>query len=94
MTKHKTHEEIKAELLKNPEVKAAYEEEGRREKLRAVLAEWRSKQNLTSADVAQRMGVTPPTVNKMEKNVTKASIDTLYRYARACGVDRPLIPLY
>ncbi len=39
------------------------------------------------------MGVTPPTVTKMENNVTKASIETLVRYAQACGIQNPQITL-
>lgn len=88
------HAELHDEWMKDPEYRAAYEEERRKERLRAVLAQWRSKENLSSADVALRMGVKPPTVSKMEKNVTRASVDTLYRYARACGIERPEIPLY
>jgi transcriptional regulator with XRE-family HTH domain len=56
---------------------------GRRtpEKLRELLAEWRKHDNLTKAQVAERMGVTPPVISRLENNITKASIDTLTRYA-------------
>jgi transcriptional regulator with XRE-family HTH domain len=33
------------------------------------------------------MGVKPPTVSRMEKNITSASLDTIARYAKACGVE-------
>ncbi|OSK32344.1 toxin-antitoxin system, antitoxin component, Xre family [Escherichia coli M056] len=56
------------------------QEEERKEKLRALLAE--------------RMGVTPPVISRLENNITKASIDTLTRYAHACGIRKPVIALY
>ena len=64
------------------------------EKLRELLAEWRKHDNLTKAQVAERMGVTPPVISRLENNITKASIDTLTRYAHACGIKKPVIALY
>ncbi|MEA9392491.1 helix-turn-helix transcriptional regulator [Acerihabitans sp. TG2] len=95
MQNFKTHKEIMSEMLNDdPEFRAAYEEETRKELLREVLAGWRKKENLTKAEVAARMGVKPPVVTRMENNITKVSIDTLTRYARACGITHPKISLY
>jgi hypothetical protein len=33
------------------------------------------------------MGIKLPTVSRMGKNITTASVDTLARYAKACGVN-------
>lgn len=93
MTKYKTHTEVLDEMMENPEFKAAYEAEARKERLQATLMEWRKIAGLTRAQVAERMGVKPPTVTRMENNVTKASIDTLARYALACGIHNPNIIL-
>ncbi|KAA1174646.1 helix-turn-helix transcriptional regulator [Photorhabdus heterorhabditis] len=79
--------------MKDPEYRAAYEAEERKEKLQALLAEWRNNAGITRAQVAERMGVKPPTVSRMESNINKASIDTLARYARACGIEKPQITL-
>ncbi|TDB61748.1 helix-turn-helix domain-containing protein [Photorhabdus khanii] len=79
--------------MKDPEYRAAYEAEERKEKLQALLAEWRRNAGITRAQVAERMGVKPPTVSRMESNINKASIDTLARYARACGVEKLQITL-
>uniref|UniRef100_UPI0036DBBB88 helix-turn-helix domain-containing protein n=1 Tax=Photorhabdus sp. RM322S TaxID=3342825 RepID=UPI0036DBBB88 len=79
--------------MKDPEYRAAYEAEERKEKLQALLAEWRHNAGITRAQVAERMGVKPPTVSRMESNINKASIDTLARYARACGVEKLQITL-
>lgn len=86
-------ETVRAELMSDPDVKAAYEAEIRKERLQSVLAEWRNHAGLTRAQVAERMGVKPPTVTRMESNITKASLDTLARYAKACGVENPRIEL-
>ncbi|NRN31022.1 helix-turn-helix transcriptional regulator [Photorhabdus heterorhabditis subsp. aluminescens] len=79
--------------MKDPEYRTAYEAEERKEKLQALLAEWRNNAGITRAQVAERMGVKPPTVSRMESNINKASIDTLARYARACGIEKPQITL-
>ncbi|MGL5605841.1 MAG: helix-turn-helix domain-containing protein [Plesiomonas sp.] len=84
---------VRANLMSDPEVLAAYEAELRKERLQAMLAEWRNSAGLTRAQVAERMGVTPPTVSRMESNVIKASVDTLVRYATACGIKHPIISL-
>ena len=86
-------ETVRAELMSDPDVQAAYEAEERKMRLQAMLAEWRRHAGLTRAQVAERMGVTPPTVSRMEANVIKASIETLARYARACGIKHPQITL-
>ena len=86
--------ELKTEMLSQPDVKAAFNAEERRERLREMLAQWRNHAGLTRAQVAARMGVSAPTVSRMEANVTRASLDTLTRYALACGVKHPQILLY
>ncbi|MGB7803626.1 helix-turn-helix domain-containing protein [Buttiauxella sp.] len=85
--KHKTLEQVHTNLMKDPEYRAAYESEEALESLQATLQNWRIEAGLTSAQVAERMGIKPPTVSRMEKNATKMSYETLMRYARACGVN-------
>ncbi|WP_082221737.1 helix-turn-helix domain-containing protein [Kluyvera genomosp. 1] len=85
---------LKTEMLAQPDVLAAFNAEERRERLREMLAQWRNHAGLTRAQVATRMGVSAPTVSRMEANVTRASLDTLTRYALACGVKHPQIVLY
>ena len=87
-------DKLKTEMLSQPDVKAAFNAEERRERLREMLAQWRNHAGLTRAQVAARMGVSAPTVSRMEANVTRASLDTLTRYALACGVKHPQILLY
>ncbi|MCS2153338.1 helix-turn-helix domain-containing protein [Scandinavium goeteborgense] len=87
-------DDVRAEMLAQPGVQAAFDAEVRQERLREMLAQWREHAGLTRSQVAQRMGVSAPTVSRMEANVTRASLDTLTRYALACGVESPLIQLY
>lgn len=82
--------EVRAKALANPAVKAAYDEETRQEELRELLAAMRKRANLTSTEVAARMGVSQPTVSKLERNAANASISTLQRYAAACGMELKL----
>ncbi|EYU16364.1 MULTISPECIES: helix-turn-helix domain-containing protein [Photorhabdus] len=93
MAKYKTHTQIMAEMMEDPAFKAAYEAELRKERLQNTLEQWRTSAGLTRADLAKILGVTPSTVSRMEKNVTRASIDTLARYAQACGIEHPSISL-
>lgn len=92
--KFKTHTQIHDEMMRDPEYRAAWEAEERKERFQALLAEWRKHAGLTSAQVAERMGIKPPTISRMEKNINSASIDTLARYARACGVDTATIKFF
>lgn len=87
MMKYKTLDQIHDNAMQDPEYREAYEAEEARERLQETLYGWRSKAGLTSAQVAERMGVKPPTVSRMEKNATKMSYETLMRYAHACGVN-------
>lgn len=84
--KYKTHSQIHDEMMCDPEYRAAYEEEEARERLQDTLSAWRKDAGLTSAQVAERMGIKPPTISRMEKHATKMSYETLRRYAVACGV--------
>jgi DNA-binding XRE family transcriptional regulator len=87
-------ETLRAELLAQADVQIAFDAQAREERLREMLSEWRQYLGLTRSQVAQRMGVSAPTVSRMEANVTRASLDTLTRYALACGVKHPQILLY
>ncbi|EIZ1383882.1 helix-turn-helix transcriptional regulator [Salmonella enterica] len=81
-----TLSQIHEEFLGDPEYRAAYESVLEQERLRETLSTWRKNAGLTSAQVAERMGIKPPTISRMEKNATKMSYETLRRYANACGV--------
>ncbi|CAM4050714.1 helix-turn-helix domain-containing protein [Xenorhabdus thuongxuanensis] len=77
---------VKAKALQNPKVLEAYLEARREEELQELLSNMRAKAGLNSTQVAERMGISQPAVNRLEKNASKASIHSLERYATACGV--------
>lgn len=91
--KRVSHNGLYKEWMEVDEYDAAWQEEERKEILRELLMKWRKHGNLTKAQVAKRMGVTPPVISRLENNITKASIDTLTRYAYACGIKKLVIIL-
>ena len=48
-------DELRAELLSDSDVKAAFDAEERKERLREMLAQWRNHAGLTRAQVAERI---------------------------------------
>jgi Helix-turn-helix. len=53
--------------MRDAEYRAAYEAEEVLEQLQETLHVWRVEAGLTSAEVAERMGIKPLTVSRMEK---------------------------
>jgi len=84
------HAEVMKCLLDSPQAIAAYEEAMEEDLLLEQLTQWRENAGLTKTEIARRMGVNPPAINRLERNVTKASYHTLKRYAAACGVNMKL----
>ncbi|NTY87922.1 helix-turn-helix transcriptional regulator [Serratia fonticola] len=56
-------------------------------RLEDILREMRTEAGLSQADLAKKLLVTPPAVSRLEKRPYRASLDTLLRYAKACGFD-------
>ncbi len=85
-----THEELKAKLLADPEVKAEYDRIEREEMpmLDAILSA-RKEAGLTQAQVAERMGTKATAVARLEAALVSGkhspSIATLRKYANALG---------
>ena len=83
-----TYEELKALALKIPEVRAEYERIEREEMpmLDAIL-QARKDAKLTQTEIAERMGVKPPVVSRLENALITGkhspSIAKLKRYAEA-----------
>lgn len=72
--KYITLSQVHAEAMHDPEYRAAYETEEASDQLRETLASWREEAGLTSAQVAERMGIKPSTISRMEKNASRMSI--------------------
>lgn len=77
----------RAEALEDPKVCYNAQEPMKHVELENMLRSMRTEAKLSQADVAKILGVTPPAVNRLEKRPSHASINTLRRYAKACGFD-------
>lgn len=93
MAKLIDYDAVRDDLLADPEVRAAYEREERRERLAATLEGWKKAAGLNTSQIAERLGVDRSVVSKLEKDATRSGIDTFARYAAACGIKNPVIHL-
>jgi transcriptional regulator with XRE-family HTH domain len=82
MTKLK---DLKASLLKNPEVRKEYDALEEEFALIAEVAKARLRSGLTQAQLAKRMKTTQSTVARLESGRGKPSTRTLARFAKATG---------
>lgn len=89
MTKTKT---LKARMLKDPEVRKAYDDLAPEFALAAELIRARKKAKLTQAQVARRMKTKQPMVARMESGKGWPSMSTISRYAEAVGA-QPFLTL-
>ena len=85
-----TYKALRERALSDPKVGAEYDRLNREEfaLLDAMLAARRAA-GLSQADVAERMGTKAPAVTRLERALATGrhspSIDTLRKYAAACG---------
>jgi ribosome-binding protein aMBF1 (putative translation factor) len=85
-----TYKELRSRALADPEVRTEYERLNREEfaLLDQMLAA-RHAAGLSQAQVAERMGTKAPAVTRLERALASGqhspSIDTLRKYAAACG---------
>ncbi len=86
---------LKTELLGQPEVQAAFDAQERQQRLRTMLAQWREQAGLTRAvGSAEDGGECANGLQNGSQYHTRASLDTLTRYALACGIKHPQVLLY
>lgn len=72
-----------AEVLANPEARAAFEDAQARSNLVDALVKLRRALGLTQTEVARRMGVKQPMVSGFENEGSDPRLSTIQRYARA-----------
>jgi ribosome-binding protein aMBF1 (putative translation factor) len=78
-------EEIKAELLADPETKAEYDALAPEFEISAELLRARMRAGLSQAELAARMRTSQSTVARLESGQTLPSTKTLLRFAEATG---------
>jgi ribosome-binding protein aMBF1 (putative translation factor) len=86
----RTHDEMIAELMSRAGVRHEVERIERSEgALLDLLLKARQEAGLSQAQVAERMGTQAPAVARLERALATGkhspSLDTLRKYARACG---------
>lgn len=86
----RNHDEIVAELMARPDVRAEVERLERDEpELLDLLLRARHEAGLSQAEVARRMGTQAPAVARLERSLATGkhspSLATLRKYASACG---------
>ncbi|WP_296293723.1 helix-turn-helix transcriptional regulator [Limnohabitans sp.] len=77
--------DLKAELLANPAVRQAYDEQAPENELAHELIAARMQAGLTQGDVAARMGTTQSVVARIESGRGTPSMRTVQRFASAVG---------
>jgi DNA-binding XRE family transcriptional regulator len=82
-------EKTKAEWMKDPAFRTAYEEREDEFAALAALLSARKTAGFSQAEVADRMGIKPSALARIESSLGSRkhspSIETLRKYARACG---------
>lgn len=62
-----------------------------RELLQKQMTFWKITAGINSAEIARRMGVSRSVISKMEKQPEKMLLETMARYAKACGFSKVVI---
>lgn len=90
-----SHEFDFAEIVDDPEIRAAVEDAEERLAITEALRESRKQSGLSQKHVAAEMGTTQSAVSDFERGETDPQLSTIQRYARATGarvrvlIDRP-----
>ncbi len=80
-----TFEELKKEVLSDPEVKKEYDALEPEFQLVLALLELRNEQNLTQQELADRTGINRSDISKIEHGNANPSLKTMKRLAAAMG---------
>ena len=94
----KTHEEMMADWMKDPEFKEEYDALEEEFSIFDAFVEARQKAGLTQEEVARRMGTKPSAIARLEssggKNKPSPTLSTLQKYAKAlgCRLELRLVP--
>jgi len=78
-------EDFKAQLLSDPEVRAAYDALAPEFEIASELVRARLRAGLSQADLARRMGTSQSAIARLESGQTLPSTKTLLRFAQATG---------
>jgi len=86
MPKLKEFRKIKAQWLRDPEIRKEYEAQKEEFQIASEVIKARTKAKMTQAQLARRIGTKTPAISRLESpGYGKASLTTLKRIAHALG---------
>ncbi len=83
--------DIKKELLKDPEVKKAYDELEPEYRLAHSLIEARLAKKMTQAQLAEKSGVSQVMIARLESGTSNPTVGTVERIASVLGKELKLV---
>lgn len=83
----KTHEEVLAEHLQNPEVRREWERTRFADGVATRILAYRVEHGLTQTELAKRLDMTQSAVARLEAGDHEPSLATLRRLARVLGLE-------
>ena len=79
----KNYQQIKKQLLKNPEVKRAYEKLGPEFAIVALLIKARARKRISQNELAKKIGTKQSAISRFESGNYNPSVSFLYKVADA-----------
>ena len=86
--------EVKQKLRYTPEAIKGYDQADKELLMVELLYEMRERAGLTKSALAERMGLRPSAISRLESNPLGASMKTLAKYAHACGATIDIRAVY
>jgi len=80
-----TLDELKSELIQDPNFKREYDALEEEFKLIEALIDMRQKAGLTQEEIAQKMSTQKSNISRLESGSGNPGWKTLQKYAHACG---------
>ena len=81
-----SYNELKKELLKNPEVKAEYDALEPEFNIIQAMIDARKQQNLTQEELSKRTGITQADISRIENGSRNPSLEMVKRLANGLGM--------
>ena len=81
-----SYNDLKKELLKNPEVKAEYDALEPEFNIIQAMIDARKQQNLTQEELSKRTGITQADISRIENGSRNPSLEMVKRLANGLGM--------
>lgn len=83
----KTHDEVLAEQLRDPEFRAEWERTAPARAIASKVIAYRAENDLSQSALASRLGMSQPAVARLERGDHNPTIETMMRLASALNVE-------